>query len=151
MDDGGDFPLAPRRGETKLTRVSPGTSSFDRLGGAQALRAIIAEFVDRLMHDPMIGFYFQNTSAQRLTDKEYEHAAAALGAPIVYSGRPISSTHRPLKIPGGHFDRRLQILRNLLAERGVPSDIQAQWLTDQQSLRRQVTADPPGECRPGVE
>jgi len=143
--------LAPRRGETKLTRVSPGTSSFDRLGGAQALRAIIAEFVDRLMHDPMIGFHFRNTSQQRLTDKEYEHAAAALGAPIAYTGRPISSTHRPLGIPGGHFDRRLQILRNLLSEHGVPGDIQQAWLAEQQSLRHHVTADPPGECRPGVE
>jgi len=66
---------------------------FDKVGG-DALRAVIADFYDRVFADMMIGFLFAGKDKQRLIDKEWELAAVMLGAPGVrYTGRPIRAAH----------------------------------------------------------
>lgn len=119
---------------------------FDRLG-EPLLRAIIHDFVSRMRDDVMIGFFFARVDLARLEEKEYEHAAQFLGAPLVYSGKPIAATHGPLRIFGGHFARRKEILRQVLVAHGVPEDIQRAWLEHVESLRAEVTRDPGSQCR----
>ena len=67
---------------------------FDDLGGEPVLRRIIDRFVDRVFDDVMIGFFFRNARKERIKQKEYEHAAQHLGAPIAYTGRPLDEAHR---------------------------------------------------------
>ena len=93
---------------------------FDELGGEARLRAIIERFVDKNVDDPMIGFFFQGVSRERLKQKEYEFAAQHLGAPIAYRGRPIAEAHGRHPIMGGQFMRRLQILKETLIDFDVP-------------------------------
>ena len=121
---------------------------FEAIGGEPALRAIIDEFVARMARDVMIGFFFTRVDLRRLADKEYEHAAEFLGAPgVVYSGRPIRASHRGLRIFGGHFARRREILRQVMVAHGVPEAVQRAWLAHVDSLRSEVTSDPASECR----
>ena len=123
-------------------------SHFDAIGGEPALRAIIDEFVARMARDVMIGFFFTKVDLARLAEKEYEHAAEFLGAPgVAYSGRPIAASHRGLRIFGGHFARRREILRQVLVAHGVPADVQRAWRAHGDSLRSEVTTDPGSECR----
>jgi hemoglobin len=119
---------------------------FEELGGEAPLLAIIGEFVDRVCADTMIGFLFAGVDRQRLKRMEYEHAAAFLGAPVVYSGRPIYAAHARHPIMGGHFGRRRQILKNTLEKRAVPEHIRDAWLAHQDALRGEVTKDQLGEC-----
>ena len=112
---------------------------YDELGGEPALRAIIDRFVDRVMDDAMIGFFFRNVSRQRLKDKEFEFAARHLGAGLEYTGRSIQQAHARHPIMGGQFMRRLQILKETLDEFGVPAHIRDHWLFHTESLRDQVT------------
>jgi hemoglobin len=119
---------------------------FEELGGAEPLFAIISEFVDRVCADTMIGFLFAAVDRQRLKRMEYEHAAAFLGAPVVYSGRPIYAAHARHPIMGGHFGRRRQILKNTLEKHGVSEHIKDAWLAHQDALRGEVTKDQLGEC-----
>ncbi len=121
-------------------------SAFERLGGEHALRAIIETFVDGCFDDLMIGFHFHGVSRERVKKFEFEHAAEHLGAPIVYSGRPIRAAHGKHTILGGHFERRLEILRQTLVAHMVPDDIIDPWLDHHRSLRAEVTADVGSEC-----
>ena len=119
---------------------------FDKIG-ADALRAVVADFYSRLVRDAMIGFMFQGKDHKRLIDKEYELVAALLGAPgVTYTGRPIRAAHNQLTIFGGQFERRAQILRETLADHHVDPEVQTAWLDHVESLRSQITRDRGSEC-----
>jgi hemoglobin len=119
---------------------------FDAIG-ADALRAVVVDFYGRVFGDVMIGFMFQGVDRQRLIDKEYELVAALLGAPAVtYTGRPMRAAHAQHTIFGGQFERRLQILRETLADHRVAPEVQQAWIDHTLSLRSQITRDRGSEC-----
>jgi hemoglobin len=124
---------------------------FEELGGEPALRKIIARFVDQLFDDPMIGFFFGRADKQRIKDKEFEFAAAHLGAPVDYSGRPITTAHAAHRIFEGQFMRRLQILRETLDEFGVPERVREHWLAHTIALKGSVVRGPCNEGAEGTE
>lgn len=124
------------------------TSLFEELGGESRLRAIIDVFVDRVCDDVMIGFFFSRVNRARLKQREFEFAAGHLGADIPYTGRPLDQAHAAHPIMGGQFMRRLQILKQTLAEFQVPERVQKHWLDHTLELRPLITKDPAGECNP---
>ncbi len=121
-------------------------SLYDHIG-AEALRAVITDFYGRVFSDIMIGFLFFGKDRQRLIDKEFEFTANFLGGPVRYTGKPMRAAHARSPIMGGHFDRRLQILRETLADHHVAEPVQAAWIRHTLALREQVTADGQSECR----
>ncbi len=123
-------------------------SLFDELGGEPILRKIIDRFVDRIMADTMIGFFFTSVDPQRLKLKEYEFAARHLGAGIPYTGKPIQDAHASHPIMGGQFMRRLQILKEVLEEEGAPPAVIEHWERHTLSLQPLVTRDADGDCDP---
>jgi hemoglobin len=119
---------------------------FDRIG-ADALRAVLVEFYDRVFADVMIGFMFVGKDRARLIEKEWELTAALLGAPgVTYTGRPMRTAHAAHSIFGGQFERRLQILRETLRDHAVDADVQRAWIDHALSLRAQITRDRGSEC-----
>lgn len=121
-------------------------SMFEQLGGEPQLRAIIDEFVDRIFGDVMIGFFFRKADPSRIKAKEYEFAAAHLGANIAYTGRNLVDAHAAHPIMGGQFMRRKRILEETLERFGVPDHIREHWMAHTESLRSQVTRDAAGDC-----
>lgn len=123
------------------------SSLFDQIGG-DALRAVLADFYDRLFRDVMIGFMFQGKDKQQLVQREWEFTAGFLGAPNTsYSGRPMRTAHAQHRIFGGHFERRLQILRETMADHQVPAAVRDAWIAHTQALRAQITTDVGSECK----
>ena len=120
---------------------------FERIGG-DALRELIRDFYDRVFGDVMIGFLFQGKDKQRLIQLEWEFAARMLGAKdVTYTGRPMRVAHAQSPIFGGHFERRLQILRETMRDHGVDAEIQRVWIEHAQALRSQITSDKGSECK----
>ena len=119
---------------------------FARIGEAK-LRAVITDFYGRVFPDVMIGFLFAGKDRARLIDKEYEFTAHFLGADIAYTGRPMRTAHAQSPIFGGHFERRLQLLRDTLRDHGVDPDVQRAWLDHTLALRPQITRDQGSECK----
>ena len=121
--------------------------AFDKIGEPK-LRAVLADFYDRVFADVMIGFMFQGKDKQHLIDREYEMTAKMLGAShVAYTGRPMRTAHAAHTIFGGHFERRLQILRETLADHAVDPDVQREWLDHTLALREQITRDKGSECK----
>jgi len=124
---------------------------FDTIGG-DALRAVITDFYQRIFADVMIGFMFQGRDRQHLIDREWELIAALLGAPgVTYTGRPMRAAHAQHTIFGGHFERRLQILRETLRDHAVAPAVQDAWIEHTQALRTQITRDKGSECKDTTE
>jgi len=118
---------------------------FDQIGGDK-LREVIGDFYTRVFHDVMIGFLFIGKDRARLVDKEWEFTANLLGADVRYTGKPIRAAHARSPILGGHFERRLQILRETFEAHDVAPDVRARWIEHTLALREQVTADVGTEC-----
>ncbi len=127
------------------------TTAFERIGGDE-LRAVIADFYERVFRDVMIGFMFAGKDRAHLVAREWELVAALLGAPgVKYTGMPMRTAHAKHTVFGGHFDRRLQILRETMRDHAVAADIQRTWLAHSESLRAQITRDRGSECGTTVE
>jgi truncated hemoglobin YjbI len=122
-------------------------TAFERAGGEPVVRAIVERFVDRQFDDRIIGFFFAGKDRARVVAHEYEHAAASLGAPVAYTGRPIPALHRPLRINAGQFRRRLALLRQEIEREGLPADIVETWLGAQRRMERAITDGT--DCAPG--
>jgi len=126
----------------------PALTPFEALGGEAALRAIIDSFVDRIFDDLMIGYLFRAADRERVKAKELEFAARHLGAAVEYTGRPLNEAHRAHRITGGQFMRRLQILKETLAEFHVPPEVSAHWIDHTLSLQAQITDNALDQCDP---
>ena len=100
-----------------------------RLGGFSQLIEILDEFYTRLLADILVGYLFKQFDRQKLIRDQAEFVNRSLGGPHRdYEPRNLKQIHRPLKITGGHFDRRHQILKDVLDQFEVESDIKKMWL-----------------------
>ena len=85
----GDAGAGPPDGAGAASR---GPALFARIGEAK-LRAVLADFYDRVFADVMIGFMFAGKDRAHLVEREYELTAKLLGAPgIVYRGMPMRTS-----------------------------------------------------------
>lgn len=123
-----------------------GPELFAKIGHAK-LRTVITDFYARIFGDLMIGFLFEGKSRQHLIDREYEFTANLLGGDVKYTGRPMREAHAKSPIFGGHFERRLQILRETLRDHAVDPDVQEVWIDHTLALRPQITTDKGSECK----
>lgn len=114
-------------------------SDYERVGGDEGLRQLVSAFVDRFFDDFVIGFLFTGKDRDRIVRHEVELAAAHLGGPRAYAGRPVGEVHQALKINNGHFRRRLAIVRYVLGEQGVDDEIVERWIAHDRALEPVIT------------
>jgi hemoglobin len=90
---------------------------FDRIGGEQGVRNLVDGFYERVLADPKLKTFFENTPMERLRNMQYEFFAAALDGPSAYKGQPLSYVHFGRGISKEHFglfiDRLLDSLKSL--------------------------------------
>ena len=110
-------------------RNSTGPDPITRLGGFDQLTIILEEFYTRLIDDIWIGYIFKPFDRQKLISDQAEFVNRSLGGPKRnYEPRNLKQIHRPLKITGSHFDRRHQILKEVLNEFNVDEEIKELWI-----------------------
>ncbi len=128
--------------------TNPPTPLYQLAGGEEVLRLVIEDFYDRVFPDAMIGFFFKGLSKSSLVQFELEFAMGFLGADTLYTGRPIREAHAKHPIMGGQFNRRLQILKETMADHKLPEAVQAHWIEHTLALRGEITPNVEGECEP---
>lgn len=88
-----------------MTRKSDEPTLWDRLGGTEGADALIEDFYHRVLADPELAPFFENTSMDRLRTMQREFFSAALGGPLEYSGVPLSHAHHGRGIKPAHLNR----------------------------------------------
>ncbi|WP_040800978.1 group I truncated hemoglobin [Nocardia higoensis] len=113
---------------------------FDRIGGYEALEAVVADFYTRVLADDRLAGFFSGTNMNRLRGKQVEFFAAALGGPDPYSGAPMKQVHQGRGITMDHFGMVAGHLTDSLVAAGVPPDLVEQIIGAIAPLAEDITS-----------
>jgi hemoglobin len=92
---------------------------FARIGGEQTIAELIGDFYDRVLADPELKPFFNNTSMDKLGRMQREFFSAALDGPITYTGKPLSHVHHGKGITKRHFALYVDHLIDTLRDHGI--------------------------------
>jgi hemoglobin len=79
----------------------PTRSLYDRLGGYDAIAAMVDDLLERLVRDPQIGIYWRGHSKDSMKrDRQLivDFLCSATGGPVIYRGRDMKTSHEGLQI-----------------------------------------------------
>ena len=108
-------------GSSAATGAGTGQKSlYDRLGGLDAIKAVVGEFAARVLADERINKKFAKTDATRLTHFLVEQICAATGGPCVYTGNSMKKSHKNMKVTEGEFNALVEDLVQALDKFNVP-------------------------------
>jgi hemoglobin len=86
---------------SELAAQAGANTLYKRLGGFDAIAAVVDDFVPRLVSDPQLGRFFVghgNETKGRIRQLALELVCQATGGPCVYIGRPMKAAHAGLGI-----------------------------------------------------
>lgn len=83
---------------------------YQRLGGKDAIAAVVAEFVGNVAADPRINARFAHTDIPRLKVLLTEQICQGSGGPCPYTGRDMKTTHRGMAISEAEFNALVENL-----------------------------------------
>ena len=98
-------------------------SLYDRLGGYDAIAAVVDDFITRLATDQRFQRFFtgfSNDSKKRLRQHILDQFCAAAGGPCVYMGRDMKTTHTGLGITEDDWNAAAKHLVEALDKYKVP-------------------------------
>jgi hemoglobin len=87
-------------------------SLYERLGGKEAITAVVDDFVARCAADSRINGKFARTDIARLKSSLIDQVCEATGGPCTYSGRDMRTTHDGMGVTAAEFDA---LVANLVA------------------------------------
>jgi len=99
----------------------PQKSLYERLGGLDAIKAVVGEFATRVLADERINKKFVKTDATRLTHFLVEQICAATGGPCKYTGNSMKKSHKNMKVTEGEFNALVEDLVGALDKFNVPA------------------------------
>jgi hemoglobin len=79
-------------------------SLYDRLGGIDAITAVVRAVVDRQSKDDRINQKFARTNVDRLIKEFVDQICQATGGPCTYTGRNMTETHHNMGVTSGEWD-----------------------------------------------
>jgi hemoglobin len=85
-------------------------SLFDRLGGMDAITAVVEGFRDRVGADDRINGKFARTDMARLRKMLIDQVCEATGGPCEYKGRSMKEAHASMAVTSGEFDALVEDL-----------------------------------------
>src|SRR5436853_1125857 len=83
---------------------------FERLGGLDAITAVVEDFRDRVAGDDRINQKFARTDLGRLRKMLIDQVCEAAGGPCTYNGRSMKEAHAGMRVTSGEFDALVEDL-----------------------------------------
>lgn len=116
---------------------------FETIGGEEGLQRILNQFYQKMSNDILIGFFFTGRDLTRIATMQKTFLMRAWGVTQSYSGKSPADAHKALPpILKGHFDRRLKLLEETLAQLGVAREHISTWVEFESRFRGAVQAKP---------
>jgi hemoglobin len=94
-------------GASTTDKNSAEKSLYERLGGYNAIAAVVDDFVGRLVADPQFSRFFvghSTDSKKRIRQHIVDQFCAAAGGPCLYTGRDMKTSHQGLGITDAEWD-----------------------------------------------
>jgi hemoglobin len=96
-------------------------SLYERLGGIDAIKAVIDEFVTRVAADDRVNKKFAKSNIDRTKLHLVEQVCAATGGPCSYTGLDMKTSHKNMKVTEGEFGALVEDLVGALDKFNVPA------------------------------
>jgi hemoglobin len=107
----------PMQGEHVMSQM---TSLYERLGGMDAITAVVDSYVASAAGDDRINQKFARTDLPRLKKEFTDQLCEATGGPCTYTGRSMLDIHAGMKVTDGEFDAVIAGLEATFDEFKVP-------------------------------
>lgn len=126
-------------------------SLFQRLGGEQAIQAVVDDLLSRAARNPKVNFTRKGTPAEwqpfpdsvaALNKHMVEMISAATGGPAKYAGRDMKTAHKGMAITDAEFDALAGDLKATLDHFKVPLTEQGELLKIVESTRKDIVEKP---------
>ena len=101
-------------------------SIYDRLGGANRIEQMVADFYQTILCDDDINvFYLENVSdIAQLHHTVAQFLLMMFGGPASYKGRDMKTVHKHMPITQEHFDKVWQHMTVSFTKHNVPPPLQ---------------------------
>ena len=106
-------------------------SLYERLGGYDAIAAVVGKLLPRLENDPQLGRFWANRGDDRLAREKQllvDYLCASAGGPMLYTGRDMPTAHKGMGISETDWDMFTGHLKATLADFQVPQQEQDEVL-----------------------
>ncbi|HEU0177749.1 MAG TPA: group 1 truncated hemoglobin [Blastocatellia bacterium] len=130
-------PLA-ERGAPVASAPAPVKSLFDRLGGKDAISAVVDDFAGNVLADTRINKKFAKTNPPRLLANLKDFVCYATGGPCVYKGLNMKDSHKNMGTTAGEFNALVEDLVKTLNKFNVAPADQKDLLTALAGLRGDI-------------
>ena len=122
-----------------------GGSLYERLGGKDAIVAVIDAFVASCAADSRINGKFARTDIPRLKANLVDQVCASSGGPCTYTGRDMRTTHDGMAVTAGEFDALVEDLVATLDGLGVGATEKSELLAVLGPMRPDIVEIETGE------
>ncbi len=116
-------------------------SLYERVGGYNALAAVVDDFVGRLVADKQFEKFFAGhsiDSKKRIRQHILDQFCAATGGPCIYTGREMKTSHAGLGITENDWDAAAKHLTASLDKFKVPEKEKGELLAFVTSLKKDI-------------
>ena len=116
-------------------------SLYQRVGGYDALAAVVDDFIGRLVSDKQFEKFFAGFSVdskKRIRQHILDQFCAATGGPCVYMGRDMKTTHGGLGITGADWDAAVKHLTASIDKFKVPRKEKGELLAFVSTLKKDI-------------
>jgi hemoglobin len=119
------FVLAACGGGKKADTTTGGTGGgdkplYDRLGGKDAITAVVDDFVGNVAADARINAFFANADIPHLKAMLVDQICEASGGPCKYTGKSMKESHTGMGVKEEHFNALVEDLVKSLDKFKVP-------------------------------
>ncbi|MGD0362969.1 MAG: group 1 truncated hemoglobin [Bryobacteraceae bacterium] len=116
-----------------LAAAEPRASLFQRLGGMPVIRAVVDDFVSRILADERVNKWFAHAASDPVKAAAYKRSLAdflcqGTGGPCQYTGPDIVAAHKGRAVTGEAFDAVVEDLVATLNRLQVPEKEKADLL-----------------------
>lgn len=118
---------------------------YQRLGGYDAIAAVVDDFFGRMMKDAQLSRFFAGhgtDSKSRVRQLTVDFICKAAGGPCVYTGRSMKAVHTGMKITGGDWDASVKHLVVTLDKFKVPQKEKDEVLGMISGLKKDIVEGP---------
>jgi hemoglobin len=94
---------------------------YERLGGQDAIKAVVEDFVGNIAADPAINGRFASTDIPHLKQMLVDQICEATGGPCKYTGKSMPEAHAGMHISDAEFGALVADLQKSLDKFKVPA------------------------------
>lgn len=135
------FFLSWSAGAQAMAQGTKEKSLYERLGGYDAIAAVVDDFIGRLVADKQFNKFFvghSEDSLKKIRQHVVNQFCAAAGGPCLYTGRDMKTSHHGLGITSDDWDASAKHLVETLDKFKVPEKEKNDLLAFVTSLKKDI-------------